>query len=202
MHEHSLEKINRNEVDLTSIMSTMTCCSIWKNVHCEPWPRKFIDNELIFFYFGGLLHKGRMKEAKLSKSYFKANEAWETAVSLLLIFYLLPCMAFSLHSFLPLQVYGVGSVMAYIMENHGVAVRNTFFILMVAHLTEAVIASIIATYMDMEMKTVSQWFFSVFIHGFWSFRHLLHRLYEYEERREAGSGMKPQIKLGLTDFVQ
>ena len=200
MHEHSLEKINRNEVDLTSIMSTMTC--IWKNVHCEPWPRKFIDNELIFFYFGGLLHKGRMKEAKLSKSYFKANEAWETAVSLLLIFYLLPCMAFSLHSFLPLQVYGVGSVMAYIMENHGVAVRNTFFILMVAHLTEAVIASIIATYMDMEMKTVSQWFFSVFIHGFWSFRHLLHRLYEYEERREAGSGMKPQIKLGLTDFVQ
>ena len=145
-----------------------------------------------------------MKEAaaKLSKSYFKANEAWETAVSLLLIFYLLPCMAFSLHSFLPLQVYGIGSLLAYIMENHQVAVKNTFFILIVAHLTEAVIASIIATYMDMEMKTVSQWFFSVFIHGFLSFRHLLHRLYEYEERREAGSGMKPQIKLGLTDFVQ
>ena len=49
-HEHSLEKINRNEVDLTSNMSTMTCC-IWKNVHCEPWPRNFIDNELIFFLF-------------------------------------------------------------------------------------------------------------------------------------------------------
>ena len=80
--------------------------------------------------------------------------------------------------------------------------RNTFFILLIVHLTEAVVASMICVYMDMEIKAVFKWFFSVFVHGILSFRHLLRRLYQYEERREAGSGGKPQVKLGLTDYVQ
>ena len=89
------------------------------NVLYEP---NQIDKELIFLRWwveSCFCIKGRMK-GKLSKSYFKANEAWETAVSLLLLFYLLPCMAFSLHSFLPLHVYGMGNIITYLVENHQV----------------------------------------------------------------------------------
>ena len=134
------------------------------------------------------------------KTYFKANKFWESIAAFFLLFYLFPCLAFSLHDYLPTQALGLGVLVW--LQNHQVALRNIYFIILIIHLIEAVLAAMICVYMDMDLNTVCKWFFSVCLHGFLSFRYLLQRLYEFEEFQEVGSGLSPQIKMGLSEFAQ
>ena len=135
------------------------------------------------------------------KTYFKANKRWETIVSIILLFYILPCLAFSRYDYLPTQVLGLEGVLD-LIQKHQVAIRNIYFVVLVVHLTEAVLAAMICVYMDMDIKTICKWFSSVFVHGFLAFRYLLHRLYEFEDLQEVGSGLSPQVKMGLSEFTQ
>ena len=130
-----------------------------------------------------------------TKTYFKANKLWESVAAFFLLFYLFPCLAFSMHDYL------LGGVLVS-LQNYQVVIRNIYFIILVIHLTEAVLAAMICVYMDMDLNTICKWFLSVCLHGFLAFRYLLYKLYEYEDLQEVGSGLSPQVKMGLSEFTQ
>ncbi len=91
------------------------------------------------------------------------------------------------------------SLVEHLCYNHQNAIRNTFFIVMTLHLTEAVLAAMICEYMDYEGSVTFKWTFQVFIHGLLSFRHLLGDLFEYESQKHGA--LSPQMKMGLADFA-
>ena len=69
-------------------------------------------------------------------------------------------------------------------QDHRSAIRNTFLILAVLHLTEAVIAMMMCAYMDLPNGTTLKWGLDVFVHGIFSFRFLIDELYTYEQSRQ------------------
>ena len=117
------------------------------------------------------------------------------------LFGILPILSFRCDLLQPYNIdYWMGRFIENICDNHQIAVRNTFLVFMTIHLIEAVVASMMCSYMDCEVNVVIKWTCSVFIHGILSFKHLLTELYAYENLRH--EPLSAQMKLGLSDFSQ
>ena len=133
---------------------------------------------------------------------FKANKLWETTLVLTILFYMLPMMAFKCDFLLSYSDNGsqLGSLIEYLCNHHQIAIRNTFFILILLHFTEAIIAGMLCVHMECDPNVTIQWTFNVFIHGVLSFRHLLATLFEYESRNQ--KPLTPEMKYALSDLAQ
>ena len=133
---------------------------------------------------------------------FKANRLWETAVVLTTLFYMLPIMAFKCELLLSYSnsESQLGNFLAYLCNNHHVAIRNIFFILILLHFTEAILAGMLCAHMECDANVTLQWTFNVFIHGVLSFRHLLTILFEYESQKQ--EPLTQEMKFGLADLAR
>ena len=148
-----------------------------------------------------VLHRMAGQVKALSKTYFKKNRTIETLIISIFLFGILPTISFrcDLFSTAVLMPSWIVKIVEYLCENHNTAIRNTFLIIMVVHLTEAVLALMLCNYMDYEGFTTFKWSLNVFIHGVFSLRHLLYELFKYESIREGHS--PPEVKLGLANFA-
>jgi hypothetical protein len=134
---------------------------------------------------------------------FKANKLWETMLISTLLFCILPMMAFKCDMlFSHSDGYGSlwGSFIEYLCNHHQIALRNTFFIVILLHLIEAVLAGVLCAHMECEPDVALKWTFNVFIHGILSFRHLLATLFDYESQKQ--EPLTSEIKHALEDLAR
>lgn len=143
----------------------------------------------------------KREQAQQTRDQFRGFHPLVTFICVGGIFGALPLLAFmpdyvpNLDSLGPLGI----TIDTFISEQR-VAIRNTFLIIVVIHLTEAVIAMMMCAYMDRSTSITLQWGTSVFVHGIFSFRYLMGELYLHESQRQGG--VSPEVKLGLAEFAQ
>ncbi len=84
----------------------------------------------------------------------------------------------------------LGNFLLYLSNHYSIHLRNSFIIVLLIHLFEAVTAVLIASYIGLTLSAIAKWFKAVFLYGIFSLKFLLRRLYQVELARQSGKGAK------------
>ena len=148
---------------------------------------------------------GHVENKTVSKPievYFKANKLWETMLVLTILVYM-SMMAFRCDLIVSYSNNGsefMGSFIEWICNDHHMVIRNTLYILILLHLTQAILAGMLCAHMECQTDIALKWTFNVFFHGILSFRHLLTMLFEYESQNQ--EPLAPEMKYALQDLAR